>query len=374
MRIVKKGKSTAAAKASKPKQRNKVGRFFVSLLKNIGLVFVFLVVLALVSNFASPDKLTSSEPFSQIYTIIESEGGTYLGAATDLAYSGIGEFQYIDGGIYEGSFVDSLRDGEGVFTWENGDRFEGTWSADGMLEGTFTFANGISYTGTFSNDSFDRGYFDSETTFASGGTYIGSIEGSKRGGEGTFVWENGDSFSGIWEDDKMADGTYSFADGRSYTGSFKNNKFDTGVFSLGSLTTEKGFESFEALFTSGNLTGFNFKTTDGLSYNGDISGDASITYKSGNTYVGEVKNGVRHGDGEFKWKSNSSVTASYDGDWVEGVMSGSGSYYYSASSYPYITGTFVNGKPDGTATYYKESGNTFTTTWANGTCSKVVES
>lgn len=374
MKIVKKSKSKAISKTENQEKRKRVGCFFGSLLKNTSLVFVFLIVFSLVSNFASPEKLTSTEPFTQVYTVIESEGGTYLGPATDLVYSGLGEFQYIAGGIYEGSFVDSLRDGEGTYTWENGDRFEGTWSADGMVEGTLTFANGSTYTGTFADGTFCSGDFDSETTFASGGTYVGSIRQSKRGGKGVFVWENGDSFSGTWEDDQMADGTYTFADGRCYKGTFKDNKYDTGVFSLDTLASDKGFSSFEATFTSGKLTGFDFKTTSGLSYDGDINGSASITYKSGNKYVGKVKNGVRHGAGVFMWMSNSSVTASYNGNWVDGVMSGSGKYYYSEKSYPYIAGTFVNGKPDGSAIYYKEAGNTFTTTWSNGKCTKVVES
>ena len=372
MKIVKKSKPKI--KAAKSQKNKKTGRFVGGLLKNTGLIFVFLIVVSLISNFASPEKLTSTEPFTQVYTVIESEGGTYLGNATDLVYSGIGEFQYIEGGIYEGDFVDSLRDGEGVYTWENGDRFEGTWSADGLVEGTLTYVNGLTYTGTFEDGAFGSGSFDTETAFASGGTYVGDIEHGLRGGKGVFVWENGDSFSGTWENDQMYDGTYTFADGRTYKGTFSNNKYDSGTFSLDASATEKGFTSFEATFTSGELTGFEFVTSDGLSYDGDITGNASITYKSGNTYVGEVKNGVRHGDGVFKWKSNSSVTASYDGGWVDGVMSGSGEYYFTAESYPYITGTFVNGKPDGSATYYKESGNTFTTTWSNGKCTKVVES
>lgn len=374
MKIVKKSKPKTVNKPTKSQKNGKAGRFFGSLLKNTGLVFVFLVVFSLISNFASPDKLTSTSSFDQVYTVIESEGGTYLGAATDLVYSGLGEFQYIEGGIYEGDFTNSLRDGEGTYTWDNGDRFEGTWSADGMVEGTLTFSSGLTYTGTFVDGAFGSGSFDSETSFASGGTYVGDVESGLRGGEGIFLWENGDSFSGTWENDQMSDGTYTFSDGRIYEGTFKNNKFDTGVFKLGELAQTKGFSSFEASFTSGTVSSFDFETTDGLSYDGDITGDASITYKSGNTYVGEVKNGVRHGDGVFKWKNGSTVAASYDGNWVDGVMSGSGKYYFTANSYPYLTGTFVNGKPDGSATYYKESGNTFTTTWANGKCTKVVES
>ncbi len=375
MKIV--NKSKAISKAAKLPKKNRVRHFIggflknTGLLKNIGLIFVFLILVFLMSYFASPKKLTSDKPFTQVYTVIESEGGTYLGAATDLVYSGIGEFQYIEGGIYKGGFVDSLRDGKGTYIWDNGDYFEGIWSADRMVAGTFTYANGLTYTGTFTDGMFGSGSFDSETTFASGGTYVGDIEHALRGGKGVFVWINGDSFSGIWENDQMASGTYTFADGSVYKGTFKNNKYNTGTFTLSALAKEKGFSCFEAMITSGKVSGFKFETIDGLSYDGDITGEASITYKSGNKYVGNVKNGVRHGNGIFKWIENSIIVASYNGGWTDGVMNGNGSYYYSANSYPYITGTFVNGKPAGRATYYKESGNTFNTIWSDGKCVEV---
>lgn len=207
-----------------------------------------------------------------------------------------------------------------------------------------------------------------------GGEYSGEFTESMRSGEGTFTWPNGDEFTGTWIEDQMLEGIYTFSDGACYDGTFENNSFDTGLYDLSASAEAKGFTAFKAAVEGGNVTRISFTMKDGLKYEGDLSGEADIQYPSGNQYSGDVKNGVRDGDGVFKWMSDGKVTASYKGSWKDGSMSGTGSYYYSGESYPYITGTFVNGKPDGTATYYKASGNTFSTIWSNGSCTKVTES
>ena len=38
-----------------------------------------------------------------------------------------------------------------------------------------------------------------------------------------------------------------------------------------------------------------------------------------------------------------------------------------------VIGTFENDIPTGTLTYYKAAGNTFRTTWSNGSCIKIEE-
>lgn len=274
-----------------------------AILSAVALLGVFLASVGIIAGIASPSRLASTKSISQIYTIVDSSGGTYFGPVTEMAYEGVGEFQYLSGGFYEGAFSESRRSGDGTFTWPNGDSYVGTWNEDAMLSGTYTFANGS-----------------------------------------TFV------------------------------GSFQNNKLSEGTFDLGANAAENGLTTFKATYESGKITGLEYETTDGLKYKGAVDGEANITYENGDTYSGTVKAGVRNGNGIYTWKNESGSTeAKYDGAWVDGVMQGSGSYYYSSASYPYLTGSFVDGKPDGTAVYYKEAGNTFDTTWANGKCSAVNE-
>lgn len=101
-----------------------------------------------------------------------------------------------------------------------------------------------------------------------------------------------------------------------------------------------------------------------------LNGYAEIRYPTGNTYVGNVVNGVRHGKGTFRWMYNNyqNTRSYYTGSWNNGDMNGEGTYHYNSSEYPCINGNFSNGKPNGRAVYYKSASNTFTTLWQNGTC------
>ena len=210
-----------------------------------------------------------------------------------------------------------------------------------------------------------------EFRYEEGGIYNGDLVDSMRSGIGTFVWPEGDCFTGEWEEDEMSNGVYQFANGRRYEGTFVKNRFDTGIFDLGECCEENGFVSFQADFFGGKVASLHFQSSSGMIYEGDLTGTAEITYATQNQYSGAVLNGVREGQGEFKWMDGSG--ASYTGAWNRGIMQGPGKYYFSDKSYPYSEGTFVNGRPDGTATYYKEAGNTFTTTWSDGICTKVTE-
>lgn len=212
-----------------------------------------------------------------------------------------------------------------------------------------------------------------EFQYLSGGTYQGEFVNSQRSGEGTFTWENGDSYTGAWEADAMTNGTYTFADGSFYTGDFRNGVASDGVFTLGDTAAEHGYQSFCETFVSGKLANLKFQLEDGTTYDGELTGKATITYASGNTYFGDVQLGARNGEGTFTWFAGKEITAYYVGHWADGQMSGTGIYHYSGTEYPYIQGTFVDNRPDGIATYYKEAGNTFSTSWSGGICSSVTE-
>lgn len=214
--------------------------------------------------------------------------------------------------------------------------------------------------------------------YLSGGTYTGSFENSERSGDGIFTWENGDSYSGTWEDDTMKEGTYTFADGKSYTGTFLDGKMADGTFTIGSepldiSDTGDVITKFVATISGGTISAVDLQTSAGYSYVGDLIGSAEIKYPSGNTYSGKVVHFERDGQGTFTWRTDGSAVASYEGGWSNGVMAGKGTYHYSNEDYPYLEGTFSEGKPTGTLVYYKASGNTFDTTWENGKCTNVKE-
>ena len=274
-----------------------------STLLSTAIVSTYVIILAGISTFASPEKFVTTEEISQQYTVIESSGGTYFGSVIESIYSGEGEFKYLAGGVYTGEFADS-----------------------------------------------------------------------QRSGVGTYTWENGDSFNGTWKNDNIENGTYTFSSGAIFRGQFEGNSFYNGEFDLGPNCAENGLVYFRAQIVNMQIVSLDFKMEDGTTYKGAIQGTATISYSSGNSYTGKVMDGQRHGEGTFYWKEDSEIVASYKGNWVDGVMSGSGTYYYTKENFPYIIGIFSDGKPEGTATYIKNATDSFTTTWANGKCTKVSTS
>lgn len=238
-----------------------------------------------------------------------------------------------------------------------------------------SFAVEESSGGTYMGEIVDSVYSgQGQFQYLSKATYSGKYADSLRSGKGTYTWANGDSYTGTWENDDMKCGKYIFADGRYYEGSFAGNQYDDGDYYLDKACATNGFSEFHATIEDGKITRLSFKTIAGLAYDGAISGNADIVYISGNTYSGSVDNGIRSGEGTFAWVSNGTTTAYYQGEWMDDIMDGQGTYHYTDNEYPYIIGTFKQGKPDGNLTYYKEAGNTFDTVWSNGAVISIVES
>lgn len=226
---------------------------------------------------------------------------------------------------------------------------------------------GGKYVGPLNNEYYEG---EGQFSYLKDGIYTGNFSASKRSGNGTFKWKNGDIYVGTWVNDNMDTGTYTFKDGRSYKGKFVNNKIFKGHVELGAAAANFGFLSFAADINDGKLHAIVYKKSDGSTYNGFLTGYAEIRYATGNTYVGNVVNGVRSGSGTFRWMTNNYQTtiAYYTGEWADDDMNGTGTYFYSSATYPNITGKFTNGNLNGYATYNKDASTSFTTSWKNGLC------
>lgn len=263
-----------------------------------GGAIVYLFIFGVLMGSTQPGRYTSKE-ISEVYTIVESSGGTYYGGVHDLTYVGSGSFLFLDGE-----------------------------------------------------------------------TYVGEFDKSQRNGNGTYTWTNGDKFTGTWTDDHMTKGIYTFADGRTYDGTFQDGHLVDGIIHLNQAAGKYNFSYYDATIVNGHLSTVSCQSTDGFHYNGHLNGYAEVTYPSGNQYYGDMSGGKREGSGTFKWINGGVEIASYVGEWKNDVEWGTGEYYYTAESFPYISGNFVNGKPDGTVKYYESASKTFTTTWKNGVCTE----
>ena len=238
---------------------------------------IFVVIYGILMGSTHPGKYTTKE-LSQVYTVIESLGGTYYGGLQDQAYSGSGTFQFLDSAIYIGEFGKSKRNGNGTYTWPNKDKFEGIWLDDQMAQGMYTFADGRVYNGTFTDGHLTDGtihlnhvankygfsFYDAtveggevtaiscqsvnglhyngkltgyaEITYPSGNKYHGNMINGKREGPGTFDWISGGveiaSYTGDWKDDMASgNGEYHYtAESYPYIyGRFSNGKPDGKV-------------------------------------------------------------------------------------------------------------------------------------------------
>lgn len=304
-------------------------------------------------------------------------GEVYTGSWSDNDFSGDGELQFATD-KYTGQFSESEFNGQGTYTWENGDSYEGQWLNGAMNgEGTYTFADGVAVSGKFSDNVLDTSYctitFPDGTvysgrliegkisgsgtmTYPNGDKYAGAYKNGKRNGKGTYIWKSGDQYDGNWIDDAMSgDGTYSFADGSNVFGKFKDNKY---------LDSEKGKYIYTT--TSGDSVTVDFSQISKLK-----EATYTVVYSNGDSYTGTAENGKWSGKGKYTWKSG----ASYDGEWSDGTMNGSGTLYYAKSQNGYkLVGTFKDGKPTGVCTYYSNENNlseSYKTTWENGKCVKV---
>ena len=81
-------------------------------------------------------------------------------------------------------------------------------------------------------------------------------------------------------------------------------------------------------------------------------------------------NGQKSGQGTYKWTSG----ASYEGEWSDDQMNGSGSYFYPTDEDGYkLVGSFENGQPTGECQYYVNPAKHYKTDWMNGRCVKIYE-
>ena len=194
-------------------------------------------------------------------------------------------------GVYTGNIVSSNFDGAGEYILDTGSSYKGIWT-----------------------NSAPEG--DGTLKIASLGTYNGKFKDGKREGQGTFTWLNGDYVDGIWQKDKLY-GDFTLNRNDYEYSCFVN---DDGIYLLKKLVYNGDGYSINWNFNDLELNNFsseilsettaNFEsngtTISGYINGGNFNGECTVSFSNGDSYTGNLTNGIREGEGTYKWSSDGS--------------------------------------------------------------------
>ena len=99
---------------------------------------------------------------------------------------------------------------------------------------------------------------------------------------------------------------------------------------------------------------------------GKRHGQGTLTWSSGNMYEGEFKEGKRHGKGTLTYakKEKNKVAGKYEGEWKNGKKDGQGKFLYNMGDT--YEGGFKNGKRHGQGTWEHPDGHKYVGEYKNG--------
>lgn len=124
------------------------------------------------------------------------------------------------------------------------------------------------------DEADNNGELNKRITF-DGGYYEGETKNGLYHGKGRMVWDNGQSFEGVFENGKRVEGTYSWPNGEKYTGHFRDGK-------------RNGFGKY--FYANGDIY-------EGLWLDGLKHGFGIYRYASGGYGLGEYRQDKQNGRG-----------------------------------------------------------------------------
>ena len=240
-------------------------------------------------------------------------GQKYVGEFVDNYYEGQGKYFYPEGNYYEGGFKDDKFHGYGTYYYLSGDNagdiYEGNYQ-EGYKhgQGKYTYADGMILEGQYVKGQIE-GIF-----------YINGEEAVYKNDEIVFLddLDQEEIQDTVIKDCKISDDLIVTSEkckvteykiqNHQYTGTMFNKK-KHGI----------GYEiNIEGEFVDNTYTG-EYK-------NGLYHGQGTYVYKSGDYYVGNFRLGAFDGYGVFYYKSGDEAGDMYEGYWKAGKENGKGKY------------------------------------------------
>ncbi len=202
-------------------------------------------------------------------------------------------------GRYEGEVAYGMKQGVGCYLWHNGNFYNGEWKED-VIEGigTLYYSRGGKLRGKFS---------------------AGLLHGLGRG-----LYSNGDCYVGMWRRGKYA--------GKGVYYVKEKDEWILGEFEDGALVLEHGHghgkprSLSKIMMIISIILEITARDSQQAECVQDIPWEERLHF---NHYNGEIRNGMRHGNGSFMF-SNGSY---YEGQWRHNLPNGLGIFYYADGKY-----------------------------------------
>lgn len=159
-----------------------------------------------------PDCVYEGEIENNVFNgqgkVMMNDGSYYEGEFVKGKKEGNGKYKWPDNSNYWGEFVNDDIDGKGEFNWingysYNGEHKRGVFNGFGILKSP----NGSVYSGNFKNGLY-HGKGNFTWTFQNNNNekvtekYCGNYGCGKKEGNGRYIFQNGDLFSGTWFEGK----------------------------------------------------------------------------------------------------------------------------------------------------------------------------
>ncbi|EQC37434.1 hypothetical protein SDRG_05037 [Saprolegnia diclina VS20] len=259
-------------------------------------------------------------------------------------FDGVGTLRYRDGSVYAGSFVGGERHGQGIHADVTaGDGYDGDWQHD-LRQGFGKATSGASKEsreGLWRANMMVQGHgHDWILMYPSGDKYSGELQQGRPWGNGTCRYANGSVYTGDWVDGlRQGRGIFVNHDGATFHGQWRNGQPTTGdapVYVEISLTEDD-------------------ETQD----DAPTSAITTIEYPNGDTYLGGLRKGKRHGRGKYISKASQHT---YDGMWDMDRRHGHGVLTSGAHDFVY-DGAWVHDTRNGLGKCILRGVETYTGAW-----------
>ncbi|KAL3660088.1 hypothetical protein V7S43_015010 [Phytophthora oleae] len=263
-----------------------------------------------------------------------------------------------NGDVYVGEMNadQTQRHGKGKCTYANGDEYEGDWRDDLRCgQGVMRYSNsqGV-YAGEWEEDRrHGFGIYEYHVLESSNGwstlrqskKYEGQWIRDRKHGPGTLTFSDDTKLVGLWVDDILDTRERSclegYDDGQNGLCRYVGEVCDGVPHGQGESTHEASGEVYEGGWVTGRR-----------------SGHGVATLRDGSVYRGEWRSGRRNGYGVF---NDARTRARYDGKWVGGVRCGRGVCKY-ANNCAY-KGDWANDVRHGTGRYSFTDGSYYDGAW-----------